>query len=145
MASSLLSERPPPPNSAAALSAPPSSGGSSADVLRTAREAAARGDHAAALQHYSKVTGTGSSSQLLREVAQCARAAKRPQKAVELLRLALVTEPNTPELHSLLGEVYACAGMLSSAKSAFARALELKPNDDNCKLWLKRIERGDVH
>ena len=43
-----------------------------------------------------------------------------------------------------LAKIYEAAGMQQSAQRELERALELTPESDRIKQWLKRIKRGGV-
>lgn len=113
-------------------------------LLNDAREAMGRGDPATAARLFGRVARATRSVDHFRRGAECAFEAKQFQLAAELAKRALELSEKTPQLHVLLGKIYVSAEMRSSARAEFQRALDLAPDDQNVKDWLKRIERGDV-
>ena len=82
---------------------------------------------------------------MLRSAAECyLKAGKDLRQAGELAREAVHIAPKRPDLRLTLAKVYEAAGMQQSAVQELSRALELAPENDRIKQWLKRLQRGGV-
>jgi Flp pilus assembly protein TadD len=103
-----------------------------------------RGDASAAVRIYTRLARATQDPTYLRRGAEGALSAGHHQHAADLARRALALREKDVELRVLLATIYVQAKMLSSATSEFERALELAPDDENVKDWLKRIKKGDV-
>jgi Tfp pilus assembly protein PilF len=82
---------------------------------------------------------------VFRSAAECyLKAGVELRLASELAREAVQIAPNRVDLRLTLAKIYEAAGMQQSVLKELERALELTPDSDRVKQWLKRIKRGGV-
>ena len=82
---------------------------------------------------------------MFRSAAECyLKAGVELRLASELARDAVQIAPNRVDLRLTLAKIYEAAGMQQSAQGELERALELTPESDRIKQWLKRFKRGGV-
>ena len=121
--------------------------------LAQAREARSQGDFRHAARYFSRAASGKSlhpdaqveSAELYLEAAECVRASGQPLKlAREYAKRAVSLNPQGAREHLALGQIYAEAGMQSSALGQLEQAHQLHPNDANIAAWLKRVRQGDV-
>lgn len=113
--------------------------------LERARYEESNGHYDEAARSYARSARGRPSSDVLRSAAECyLKAGTELRKASELAREAVQIAPKRADLRLTLAKVYEAAGMQQSAAKELARALELAPENDRIKQWLKRLERGGV-
>lgn len=77
---------------------------------------------------------------ILKSAAECyLRAGTELRKAAELARRAVELAPERSDLRISLARVYHAAGMRQSALGELERCLQIEPESDRVKQWLKRI------
>jgi DnaJ domain/Tetratricopeptide repeat len=113
-------------------------------LVNDARQAEENGDPALAVRLHGRIVRATPTTAHFRRGAECALAAGMHQQAADFVRRALGFQDKDLQLRVLLGRIYFEAGMRSSAEREFERALELAPDAQTVKDWLKRIKRGDV-
>jgi tetratricopeptide (TPR) repeat protein len=113
--------------------------------LERARYEESNGHHEQAARSYTRAARGRPSADLLRSAAECyLKAGTELRLASELAREAVQLAPNRADLRLSLAKIYEAAGMQQSAQGELERALELTPDSDRIKQWLKRIKRGGV-
>jgi curved DNA-binding protein CbpA len=113
--------------------------------LERARYEEANGHHEQAARSYTRAARAQPSADVFRSAAECyMKAGVELRLAGELAREAVQIAPNRADLRLSLAKIYEAAGMQQSAQRELERALELTPDSDRIKQWLKRIKRGGV-
>jgi tetratricopeptide (TPR) repeat protein len=113
--------------------------------LERARYEESNGHHEQAARSYTRAARARPSADLLRSAAECyLKAGTELRLASELAREAVQLAPDRADLLLSLAKIYEAAGMQQSAQRELERALELTPDSDRIKQWLKRIKRGGV-
>jgi tetratricopeptide (TPR) repeat protein len=113
--------------------------------LERARYEESNGHHEQAARSYTRAARARPSPDLLRSAAECyLKAGTELRLGSELAREAVQLAPNRADLRLSLAKIYEAAGMQQSAQRELERALELTPDSDRIKQWLKRIKRGGV-
>jgi curved DNA-binding protein CbpA len=113
--------------------------------LERARYEENNGQHQKAARSYTQAARGRPSADVLRSAAECyLKAGVELRLAGELAREAVQIAPNRADLRLSLAKIYEAAGMQQSAQKELERALELTPDSDRVKQWLKRIKRGGV-
>ena len=64
--------------------------------------------------------------------------------AGDYAKRAVIQTPGDAHYRVTLGRIFLAAGMKSSAQAEFERALQIAPDDDTIKDWLKRLKRGEA-
>ena len=121
-------------------------GASAADsYLERARYEETNGNYEQAARSYTRAARGRPSSDVLRSAAECyLKANVELRLASDLAREAVQMAPDRSDLRLSLAKIYEAAGMQQSAVRELERALELNPESDRIKQWLKRIKRGGV-
>lgn len=121
-------------------------GASVADTyLERARYEEANGHYEEAARSYTRAARGRPGSDVLRSAAECyLKAGVELRLACDLAREAVQMAPDRADLRLSLAKIYEAAGMQQSAIRELERALELNPESDRIKQWLKRIKRGGV-
>ena len=105
----------------------------------------ANGHYEQAARSYTHAARSRPSADVLRSAAECyLKAGTELRLASELAREAVQIAPNRVDLRLTLAKIYEAAGMQQSLQKELERALELTPDSDRVKQWLKRIKRGGV-
>lgn len=65
-------------------------------------------------------------------------------RAIAAFERALAVNPQTPNVNYNLGLIYMERREYRRAAAHFYRALEVDPNDRDARMWLDRIERGEL-
>jgi tetratricopeptide (TPR) repeat protein len=113
--------------------------------LERARYEENNGQHEQAARSYTRAARGRPNADVLRSAAECyLKAGVELRLASELAREAVQIAPNRVDLRLTLAKIYEAAGMQQSAQRELERALELTPESDRIKQWLKRIKRGGV-
>jgi curved DNA-binding protein CbpA len=113
--------------------------------LERARYEETNGHYEKAARSYTLAARGRPSADVLRSAAECyLKAGVELRLAGELAREAVQIVPNRADLRLSLAKIYEAAGMQLSAQKELERALELTPDSDRIKQWLKRIKRGGV-
>jgi curved DNA-binding protein CbpA len=113
--------------------------------LERARYEESNGQYEEAARSYTRAARGCPSSDVLRSAAECyLKAGVELRLAGELAREAVQIAPNRIDLRLTLAKIYEAAGMQQSAIRELERALELTPDSDRIKQWLKRIKRQGV-
>ena len=113
--------------------------------LERARYEETNGHFEEAARSYTRAARGRPSSDVLRSAAECyLKAGVELRLAGELAREAVQIAPDRTDLRVTLAKIYEAAGMQQSAVRELERALELTPDSDRIKQWLKRIKRGGV-
>lgn len=113
--------------------------------LERARYEETNGHHEQAARSYTYAARAQPSPDVYRSAAECyLKAGVELRLAGELARDAVQLAPNRADLRLSLAKIYEAAGMQQSAQRELERALELTPDSDRIKQWLKRIKRGGV-
>jgi tetratricopeptide (TPR) repeat protein len=113
--------------------------------LERARYEETNGHFEEAARSYTRAARGKPSSDVFRSAAECyLKAGVELRLASDLAREAVKIAPNRADLRVTLAKVYEAAGMTQSAIGELERALELTPDSDRIKQWLKRIKRGGV-
>jgi Tfp pilus assembly protein PilF len=113
--------------------------------LERARYEESNGHHEQAARSYTRAARAQPSAEVFRSAAECyLKAGVELRLAGELAREAVQIAPNRADLRLSLAKIYEAAGMQQSAQRELERALELTPDSDRIKQWLKRIKRGGV-
>jgi curved DNA-binding protein CbpA len=98
-----------------------------------------------AARSYTQAARGRPSAEVFRSAAECyLKAGVDLRLGCELAREAVQIAPNRADLRLSLAKIYEAAGMQQSAIKELERALELTPDSDRIKQWLKRIKRGGV-
>jgi tetratricopeptide (TPR) repeat protein len=113
--------------------------------LERARYEETNGKYEEAARSYTRAARGRPSSDVLKSAAECyLKAGVELRLAGELAREAVQIAPNRIDLRLTLAKIYEAAGMQQSAIRELERALELTPDSDRIKQWLKRIKRQGV-
>lgn len=113
--------------------------------LERGRYEEANGHYEEAARSYTRAARGRPSSDVLRSAAECyLKAGVELRLAGDLAREAVQMAPDRADLRLSLAKIYEAAGMQQSAIRELERALELSPESDRIKQWLKRIKRGGV-
>lgn len=113
--------------------------------LERARYEETNGRLEEAARSYTRAARGRPDADVLRSAAECyLKAGVDLRLAGELAREAVQMAPNRVDLRLTLAKIYEAAGMQQSAVGELERALELTPDSDRIKQWLKRIKRGGV-
>ena len=113
--------------------------------LERARYEENNGQHEQAARSYTRAARGLPNADVFRSAAECyLKAGIELRLASELAREAVQIAPNRVDLRLTLAKIYEAAGMLQNAQRELERALELTPESDRIKQWLKRIKRGGV-
>jgi tetratricopeptide (TPR) repeat protein len=113
--------------------------------LERARYEETNGHYEEAARSYTRSARGRPSSDVLRSAAECyLKAGTDLRQAGELAREAVQIAPKRVDLRMTLAKVYETAGMAQSATQELTRALEMAPENDRIKQWLKRLQRGGV-
>lgn len=113
--------------------------------LERARYEETNGHFEEAARSYTRAARGRPSADVLRSAAECyLKAGVELRLAGELAREAVQIAPDRTDLRVTLAKIYEAAGMQQSAVRELTRALELTPDSDRIKQWLKRIKRGGV-
>jgi tetratricopeptide (TPR) repeat protein len=114
--------------------------------LERARYEENNGQHEQAARSYTRAARGGQpNADVFRSAAECyLKAGVELRLASELAREAVQIAPNRVDLRLTLAKIYEAAGMQQSVQRELERALELTPESDRIKQWLKRIKRGGV-
>ncbi|HWO11230.1 MAG TPA: DnaJ domain-containing protein [Polyangiaceae bacterium] len=113
--------------------------------LERARYEESNGHYEQAARSYSNAARSRQDPDVLRSAAECyLKAGVELRLASELARDAVQLAPNRADLRLSLAKIYEAAGMQQSAIRELERALELTPESDRIKQWLKRLKRGGV-
>jgi len=113
--------------------------------LERARYEETNGHYEQAARSYSHAARSRPDPDVLRSAAECyLKAGVELRLAGELARDAVQLAPNRADLRLSLAKIYEAAGMQQSALRELERALELTPESDRIKQWLKRLKRGGV-
>jgi curved DNA-binding protein CbpA len=113
--------------------------------LERARYEENNGQHEQAARSYTRAARGQPNADVFRSAAECyLKAGIELRLASELAREATQIAPNRVDLRLTLAKIYEAAGMQQSAQRELERALELTPESDRIKQWLKRIKRGGV-
>lgn len=113
--------------------------------LERARYEETNGNYEEAARSYTRAGRGRSSPDVFKSAAECyLKAGVELRLAGELAREAVQIAPNRVDLRLTLAKIYEAAGMQQSAIRELERALELTPDSDRIKQWLKRIKRGGV-
>lgn len=113
--------------------------------LERARYEENNGQHEQAARSYTRAARGRPNADVFRSAAECyLKAGVELRLASELAREATQIAPNRVDLRLTLAKIYEAAGMQQSAQRELERALELTPESDRIKQWLKRIKRGGV-
>jgi curved DNA-binding protein CbpA len=113
--------------------------------LERARYEESNGQHEKAARSYTQAARGRPSADVFRSAAECyLKAGVDLRLGCELAREAVQIAPNRSDLRVSLAKIYEAAGMQQSAIKELERALELTPDSDRIKQWLKRIKRGGV-
>ncbi len=121
-------------------------GGTVADsYLERARYEETNGHFEEAARSYTRGARARPSADVFRSAAECyLKAGVELRLAGELAREAVQIAPDRVDLRLTLAKIYEAAGMQKSAVRELERALELTPESDRIKQWLKRVKRGGV-
>jgi curved DNA-binding protein CbpA len=121
-------------------------GATAADsYLERARYEESNGHYEEAARSYTRSAQGRPSADVLRSAAECyLKAGVELRQASELARQAVQIAPDRADLRLSLAKIYEAAGMQQSAVRELERALELNPDSDRIKQWLKRSRRGGV-
>lgn len=113
--------------------------------MERARYEESNGQFEQAARSYTRAARAQPSADVLRSAAECyLKAGVDLRLASELARESVQLAPNRVDLRLTLAKIYEAAGMQQSAQRELERALELTPDSDRVKQWLKRIRRGGV-
>jgi tetratricopeptide (TPR) repeat protein len=113
--------------------------------LERARYEENNGQHEQAARSYTRAARGRPNADVFRSAAECyLKAGVELRLASELAREAVQIAPNRVDLLLTLAKIYEAAGMQQNAQRELERALELTPESDRIKQWLKRIKRGGV-
>ena len=113
--------------------------------LERARYEESNGHYEEAARSYTRAGRGRPSADVFRSAAECyLKAGVELRQASELAREAVQMAPDRADLRLSLAKIYEAAGMQQSAVRELERALELNPDSDRIKQWLKRIKRGGV-
>jgi len=113
--------------------------------VERARYEEANGHYEQAARSYGHAARSLPDPDFLRSAAECyLKAGVELRLAGELARDAVQLAPNRSDLRLSLAKIYEAAGMQQSAQRELERALELTPESDRIKQWLKRLKRGGV-
>lgn len=113
--------------------------------LERARYEENNGQHEQAARSYTRAARGRPNPDVFRSAAECyLKAGVELRLASELARDAVQIAPNRVDLRLTLAKIYEAAGMQQSAQGELERALELTPQSDRIKQWLKRFKRGGV-
>jgi tetratricopeptide (TPR) repeat protein len=113
--------------------------------LERARYEETNGRFEEAARSYTRAARGRPNSDVLKSAAECyLKAGVELRLAGELAREAVQIAPDRTDLRLTLAKIYEAAGMQQSAVQELTRALELTPDSDRIKQWLKRIKRGGV-
>jgi curved DNA-binding protein CbpA len=92
---------------------------------------------------YERAARAWRSPELYLEAARCSVAAsENPRRSAEFAKGGLALAPDHAALHSMLGRIYADAGMTKSALSSLERARQLDPSDETVKALLERVKNS---
>lgn len=121
-------------------------GATAADsYVERARYEESNGHYEEAARSYTRAARGRPSADVLRSAAECyLKAGVELRQASELAREAVQMAPDRADLRLSLAKIYEAAGMQQSAVRELERALELNPESDRIKQWLKRSRRGGV-
>ena len=64
---------------------------------------------------------------------------KQPDKAIKLFSLNTTWYPQSANAYDSLAEAYASTGNKALAIKNYQKALELNPDSDNARAWLKKL------
>lgn len=113
--------------------------------MERARYEETNGHYEQAARSYGHAARSRPDPDVLRSAAECyLKAGVELRLAGELARDAVQLAPNRADLRLSLAKIYEAAGMQQSAQRELERALELTPESDRIKQWLKRLKRGGV-
>src|SRR6185295_4499688 len=113
--------------------------------VQRARYEETNGHYEEAARSYTRAARGSPSAEMLQSAAECyLKAGVELRLAGELAREATQLAPNRADLRLSLAKIYEAAGMQQSAQRELERALELTPESDRIKQWLKRLKRGGV-
>jgi tetratricopeptide (TPR) repeat protein len=113
--------------------------------LERARYEETNGHFEQAARSYTRAGRGRPDPDVLKSAAECyLKAGLELRLASDLAREAVQLAPNRTDLRLTLAKIYEAAGMQQSAVREVERALELTPDSDRIKQWLKRIKRGGV-
>lgn len=113
--------------------------------LERARYEETNGHYEEAARSYTRAARGRPSADVLRSAAECyLKAGVELRLAGELAREAVQMAPDRADLRLTLAKIYEAAGMQQNALRELERALEITPDSDRIKQWLKRIKRGGV-
>lgn len=105
-----------------------------------ARYEESNGQYLQAAISYTRASTAEPEPDILKRAAECyVRAGQELRRAAEMARRAVELDPNRSDIRMTLARVYQAAGMNQSAISELERCLQLNPNSDRIKQWLKRI------
>jgi tetratricopeptide (TPR) repeat protein len=110
-----------------------------------ARSSESHRDYPNAARLFARAARGKQSSSLYLKAAECAKNVEgQLRQAGDYAKHAVALDPNNAQVRLFLGQIYAEAGMSSSALTELDKALRLSPEDDTIKTWLNRVKRGDV-
>jgi curved DNA-binding protein CbpA len=113
--------------------------------LQRARYEESNGHYEQAARSYTRAARGRPDADVLRSAAECyLKAGVELRQAGELARESVQIAPDRVDLRLTLAKIYEAAGMHQSAVRELERALELTPDSDRIKQWLKRTKRGGV-
>ncbi|HTV19737.1 MAG TPA: DnaJ domain-containing protein [Polyangiaceae bacterium] len=113
--------------------------------IERARYEENNGQHEKAARSYTQAARGRPNADVFRSAAECyLKAGVELRLASELAREAVQIAPNRVDLVLTLAKIYEAAGMQQNVLRELERALELTPDSDRVKQWLKRIKRGGV-
>lgn len=114
------------------------------EYLTRAKQNAQLGEWGQAAELYARAGRGKADATLHHKAAECSlRADTGLRQTTEHIKAAIALEPENPDLHLFLAQIYAQAGMRSSALTELNKAQQLNPEDDTIKDWLTRVKRGD--
>jgi tetratricopeptide (TPR) repeat protein len=113
--------------------------------LQRARYEESNGHYAEAARSYTRAARGQLNAEVLRSAAECyLKAGVELRLAGDLAKEAVQLAPNRSDLRLTLAKIYEAAGMPQSAVRELERAIELSPDSERIKQWLKRLQRGGV-
>jgi tetratricopeptide (TPR) repeat protein len=108
-----------------------------------AEQARETGRYGEAVELFSRAARATRNAEMYLAAANCSVLADdNPRAAAELAKAGLAIAPDHAGLHSLLGRIYAGAGMVRSAVSELRKARHLNPSDEEAHALLRRLEKN---
>lgn len=112
-------------------------------LQKQAKEAKDAGRAREAMLLYERAARAARNADLYLEAARCSITANEsPRRSAGFAKSGLELAPNHAALHSLLGRIYAEAGMTNSALAALEKARSLDPSDETVKALLDRVKNA---